>query len=98
VFVGNNEYRPGLPPGRRARLDAGELFVCAATASRRHLLPLAARALRSLETPFVCFRAPEVTVELGKRRVWVAMDGEVRRLPTPLAYRIRPRALRVVAP
>ena len=37
-------------------------------------------------------------VGMGRRRVEVAWDGEVTTMHTPLHYRIRPAALRVLVP
>jgi diacylglycerol kinase family enzyme len=65
------------------------------------LLRLAVRALvRGLrgahEFEAVC--AEEILVGMRRRRVRVAMDGEVRVIETPLRYRLRRGALRVVVP
>ena len=40
----------------------------------------------------------EVSVETQRRRVPVSADGEVMTLTTPLYYRVRPGALRVIVP
>jgi diacylglycerol kinase family enzyme len=42
--------------------------------------------------------ATSLIVESHHARAEVARDGEVGTLDTPLRYRIRPRALRVIAP
>jgi diacylglycerol kinase family enzyme len=47
---------------------------------------------------FDVFCVSEARVETGKRRLLVACDGEVERMQTPLQYRIRPAALRVLVP
>lgn len=96
IFVGNNEY----VGARRARLDGGELFVCAATVGRAGFVGLAARvALGRLRHPRLeCLRVDEATVEIDAPWVWVALDGELRRLRPPLVYRICPGALRVLVP
>jgi diacylglycerol kinase family enzyme len=44
------------------------------------------------------FKAESVSVDLGHHRISVALDGEVAMMRTPLAYKIRPRALRVITP
>jgi diacylglycerol kinase family enzyme len=41
---------------------------------------------------------PDLTVAGSSRRVDIALDGEVTRLPMPLRFRSEPRALAVVAP
>lgn len=40
----------------------------------------------------------DIVVETRARRLLVAHDGERTRLPTPLRFRIRPDALRIIAP
>jgi diacylglycerol kinase family enzyme len=104
LFVGNNEYQiDGIGLGGRTRLDAGRLFVYLAPRVRTRDLPrlLAwaligrAREHRTLES------FPAVDLRVGTtraRRLRVALDGEVMRLNTPLHYRVRPRALRVLVP
>jgi diacylglycerol kinase family enzyme len=47
---------------------------------------------------FDVFRAREVWVEAAVASLPVSLDGEVAQLETPLHYRIRPAALKVVAP
>ena len=65
------------------------------------LLRLAVRAfVRGLRgaREFEAICAEEVLVGMRPRRLRVAMDGEVRVLETPLRYRVRRNALRVVVP
>ncbi|MBI0432400.1 diacylglycerol kinase family protein [Roseomonas sp. KE0001] len=102
VFIGNNDYETSLPrPGRRVALDGGHLCLCVTRhGSRLSLLRLALRAafgrlreerdfeMRAVETAEIHARAPLLRVSL---------DGEVAMLRTPLRYRIRPGALRVLA-
>jgi diacylglycerol kinase family enzyme len=47
---------------------------------------------------FDALTAQSIVVETRRRAMHVATDGEVTTLPTPLEYRIRPRALRVLVP
>jgi diacylglycerol kinase family enzyme len=105
VFVGNNEYEvQGFPPGGRHALDDGVLCVYTARAeSRVHVLWLALRALFGRLEGADGFDARtcagEVEVSTGHARTLrVALDGEVQRMRAPLRYRVRPRALRVLAP
>lgn len=104
LFVGNNRYELDLlHAGRRAALDAGALSVFALAETRRlWLVPHFLRALRERPARRRLFKgrlAREVTVTPdGLRAVEVACDGEVLRLTTPLVYRTRPRALRVLVP
>jgi diacylglycerol kinase family enzyme len=54
------------------------------------------RLRRSEDFDVIC--TSEIVVALRRRRVRVALDGEVRLLKTPLHYRIRQGALRVIVP
>jgi diacylglycerol kinase family enzyme len=40
----------------------------------------------------------ELRVDSRRRRLTLGIDGETATLETPLTFRIRPRALRVIAP
>ena len=103
VFIGNNEYAiDGLNVGGRKRLDSGHL--CLYTAHRTGRLGLLRFALRALlgrlrdEKDFDALCTQEVFIETKRTRVHVATDGEVTVMRTPLYYRIRPGALRVLVP
>jgi diacylglycerol kinase family enzyme len=104
VVVGNNEYAiDGLRVGARTRLDAGMLFVYVSPRTRTRDLPvllakaLAGRASRS--GAFEIIAAPAAAIDTRRARsIPVATDGEVVTLRTPLRYRSRPGALRVVLP
>jgi len=102
LFVGNNHYSLAGPrAGRRTRLDAGQLWVVMTReAEDRRLLRLAVRALAGhLRASDLDMRdTAEFWVETRKRRVKVAWDGEVMVMASPLHYRIRPLALRVMVP
>jgi diacylglycerol kinase family enzyme len=104
VFVGNNEYQvENLQLGARSCLDAGRLSLYVAhRTGRLGLLRLAASALfgRLREAhDFDALCAREIWVETRRpRRIPVATDGEVTVLSTPLHYRIRPGALKVIVP
>jgi YegS/Rv2252/BmrU family lipid kinase len=105
VFVGNNEYEiHSFNIGGRASLQDGILSVYVLHRTGRiGLFLLALRsffsALREAED-FDEFFTDELTIEKrGKRRrVLVALDGEVKIMHMPLRYRILPRALRVIVP
>ena len=103
VFVGNNRYEIDLLRlGRRSHLDCGELSLYLPVSSDRFtMLRLMLRALfghlqqgRDFES--VC--APELTVETRRRRLHVAVDGELLTMRPPLRYRALPGALRVLVP
>jgi diacylglycerol kinase family enzyme len=103
VVVSNNEYK--LKPGNlteRERLDKGELGIYLLRhEGRTGLLRIALHSLvYSLEetTSFENDRAPEVIVMTRRRRLHVALDGEVYRLRSPLRYRSMPASLNVIAP
>jgi diacylglycerol kinase family enzyme len=103
VFIGNNVYdMQGFDIGRRARLDAGMLSVYVShRGGRLALLALAVRALcgrLEQSRDFEAATATELRIESRHKRLLVATDGEVTALELPLRYRIRPRALRVMAP
>jgi diacylglycerol kinase family enzyme len=102
VFIGNNKYQTdGWNIGARARLDDGRLWVymaphegpfgLAVTAVRALFAPLNGEAVDAFETT-ACW------IETQRRRIDVAFDGEVADMETPLRYRSRPGALRVMAP
>ena len=104
VFIGNNEYEmESLDIGARRCLDAGHLslYVTHRT-GRLGLLWLALRALfgrlrQAKDFDALC--AKEIRVETRRpRRLPVATDGEVTLMTTPLHYRVRPGALRVIVP
>jgi diacylglycerol kinase family enzyme len=104
LFVGNNRYeKEGGQIGQRKRLDEGVLSVAlVAGTTRWGMLKVCAAALvgRAKDAG----ELQEYIVERfqvrarGRRRVRVAFDGEVKRMSGPLEYRVRPRALRVIAP
>jgi diacylglycerol kinase family enzyme len=103
VFVGNNEY--AIDGGRidaRPVLDAGRLQLCIAPdADRlrmaRIVLTAVAGRLGSVDG-FEAVTAAELTIATRARRLGVSLDGELATLESPLRYRIRPRALRVIVP
>jgi diacylglycerol kinase family enzyme len=102
LFVGNNVYSLDKGEiGQRASLTEGKLSVYAvARRSRLSLLWFAARALVGRARRDVDF----VTLgECETLKVWsaggsieIALDGEVQRLDSPLEFRVRPGALKVV--
>ena len=103
VFVGNNEYAMDLfNVGLRERLDRGTLSIYIThRTSRLKLIGLALRAvfgrLRD-DKDFLALASDEVKIQTGRKRLRVAFDGEVDVMETPLRYRVRPGALRVIVP
>ncbi len=103
VFIGNGSYElAGLSLGTRQALDAGHLSVhIVVSAGRLALLGLALRALvgRLNEArDFATFTAKHVEIATRRSTIMVATDGEVSRMPTPLAYESIPGALAVLVP
>jgi diacylglycerol kinase family enzyme len=103
IFVGNNEYEmESFNVGARSCLDAGQLSLY--TAQRTGRLGLLRFAIRALfgglrdENDFDAVCTKEVFVETRRSRLRVATDGEVTVMNTPLHYRVRPGALRVLVP
>jgi YegS/Rv2252/BmrU family lipid kinase len=103
LFVGNNDYRIDIAaPGRRESLDDGKLSVFVMRKkTRRGLIAASVRALlnRAREDDMVTIDGVErLRVTSHRSSLAVSLDGEVRRAAPPLDYRIRKKALRVIAP
>lgn len=102
VFVGNNEYETGVAAlGSRKRMDRGTLGVYTVRAtSRVKMFWLVLREVFQRGTPpdFEMYAVNAADIVTNKRRLKVALDGEVVRMQPPLHYRSRPGALRVFAP
>jgi YegS/Rv2252/BmrU family lipid kinase len=103
VFVGNNEYQlEGLGMGARTCLDKGQLQVYVMhDTGIWGLMRLFFSALRRKlnqvqEFDVMCTR--ELWVEARRKRLRVALDGEIAVMELPLHYRTRPAALRVIVP
>ena len=103
VFVGNNEYAmERLNIGVRDCLDKGQLSLYIAHRTGRWgLVRLALRALLGRlreEKDFLALCTKEIRIQTRHKRLRVAFDGEVDVMETPLHYRVRPGALRVIVP
>jgi diacylglycerol kinase family enzyme len=103
VFIGNNVYKmQGLAIGEREQLDGRTLSLYVAQHPTRFgLLRFAIQALLGRladERDFDVVLAPEMEIETRRRRMRVSTDGEVTVMETPLRYRVRPGALKVVVP
>jgi diacylglycerol kinase family enzyme len=104
LFVGNNHYETKLLSlGRRPAIDRASLCLYAPLArNRSHFILLALRSLigrLDQVRDFVHVDEIEaVEVDAGRPSLIVATDGETQVLETPLLYRIRPRALRLLVP
>jgi YegS/Rv2252/BmrU family lipid kinase len=103
LFVGNNDYRVELPAaGKRKSLEDGELCVMVMRKKTRlGFIGAGVRALFNRSRPDDMVRIEKVErLRVSSRRpqLAVSLDGEVVRVPPPLDYKIRKKALRVVAP
>lgn len=102
LFVGNNDYRIDIgAPGKREALDRGELCVLVMRKkTRRGLVAASIRAFlgRSRSDDMVRLeRVERLRVSAPRPQLAVSLDGEVIRAEPPLDYKIRKRALRVIA-
>lgn len=103
LFVGNNGYRLDLgAPGQRESLDDGGLSVYVMRKNtRRGFLAASIRALFNRERNDDMVRLEHVErLRVASHRpvLAVSLDGEVVGEAPPLDYRIRKKALRVIAP
>jgi diacylglycerol kinase family enzyme len=103
LFIGNNQYAMDLLAlGKRDRLDRGELWLC--IVKQRHPLGFlwlglrAAFGLLDQAADLEVLQASAAEIRSRASRLAVALDGEVEILRTPLRYRARPAALRVLSP
>jgi diacylglycerol kinase family enzyme len=104
VLIGNAEYQmSALNLGAPNRLESG--YLCLYLARSRSRLGLIGIGLAGLvrdikQTKSVeDWRLPELKVEVRQKgAIPVAFDGEVSRMKSPLHYRKRLRALRVILP
>ncbi len=103
ILVANNEHRmEGYELGNRDHLDRGLLWVYVMRKlSRWSLFRMAASLVFGRfrrHDDFETFAARSLTVETRRKRLGVALDGDVSVLQTPLRYRSLPGALHVIAP
>ena len=103
VFVGNNEYQiEGRDLGGRRCLNGGVLCLYALhNTGPWGMLEFAVRAVLRQAwriKDFDALQARAILIESRRKRLRVALDGEVADLETPLRYRIRTGALRVIVP
>jgi diacylglycerol kinase family enzyme len=102
VFIGNNRYDLKGPSfGGRDRLDAGELCLCVAKQqSRLGLLWLGAKCVTGVvdRRDLRIQTLDALEVDSRRKRLLVACDGEIELMRTPLKYKTRRAALRVLAP
>ena len=103
LFVGNNRYQVNLfGLGKRDALDEGELCLYAIHARGRAQLIWA--GIRGIfgkldqQRDFVTAYVPELEVDSDRTALTVSADGETVLMETPLRYRIRAKALKLIVP
>jgi len=103
VFVGNNAYEMDLYNiGRRPSLAEGKLSVYFLHRSGHlgvilllwHTVTGRVKQWRDFEEVLT----DSVTIQTRRKRLPIAFDGEISVMPTPLEFRIRPKALKVFVP
>jgi YegS/Rv2252/BmrU family lipid kinase len=103
LFVGNNDYRIDLgAPGERENIEDGRLSVFVMRKkTRAGFIAASIRALfnRARRDDMVQLENVErLGVASRRSTLAVSLDGEVVRTAPPLDYKIRKKALRVIAP
>lgn len=103
LFIGNNDYRTDLgAAGKRESLDDGELCVFVLRKKTRSgLVAATIRALLNRSRGDDMVRIDGVkSLKVGASRqsLTISLDGETLSMDVPLTYRIRPKALKVIAP
>jgi len=103
LFVGNNDYRLDLgAPGRRESIEDGALSVFVMRKkTRRGFIAASIRALFGRERRDDMVKLENVErlkVASHRSMLAVSLDGEVVHAKPPLEYKIRKKALRVIAP
>jgi diacylglycerol kinase family enzyme len=100
VFIGNNTYTLDPTGILRPRINEGVLsLLIIKNASRFSLLKIALLAVigrEQIADEFEMYKVKEVTIKTARRHIYVAHDGEIDTLNTPLTYRIEAKKLRVL--
>ena len=88
--------------GQRERLDEGELCLYAIRAkSRLHLFWAGVRGIfgkLDQQRDFITAYVTEAEIGSDRPTLTLSADGETVRMETPLRYRIRPKALKLIVP
>jgi YegS/Rv2252/BmrU family lipid kinase len=103
LFVGNNDYRIDIgAPGQRESIDDGRLSVFVMRKkTRRSFIAATLRALFNRARPDDMVQIENVErlrVSSHRSSLAVSLDGEVAHAKPPLDYKIRKKALRLIAP
>lgn len=104
LFIGNNRYETSLLSlGQRTALDRGELCLYAMlVGSRAQMIGLALRGIVGTldqQRDFISLDGiTHVEIDSSEAMLNVGLDGEALHLDTPLDYRVRAKALRLLMP
>lgn len=103
VLISNNRYQEDvIVSGRRTDVETGRLCLYASHVHRyRDLIRTAITAWRqglSRTTALEIWETQAVELKFREPVIPVAVDGEMLEMSTPLRLRVRPRALKVLAP
>ena len=103
LFVGNNDYRLDIGgPGQRDSIDDGRLSVFVMRKkTRRGLIAAMIRVLFDRTRPddmVALENVQRLRVSSHRSTLAVSLDGEVVGAKPPLDYKVRAKALRVIAP
>jgi len=101
VFVGNNSYKISKTGfTNRASLNSGLLSIYVVRSdSRKKILQLFFKAMLGVansDQNFSQYHVPALTIHSRRPRISVSLDGEVKRLKTPLKYSLKPQSLNVI--
>lgn len=103
VFIGNNIYEKNpFQNAKRAALDQGVLDVAYLRTKTR--LDFLWAALKGLIGRFEDvehlekLEMTELRIFSRRKRIYIALDGEVKKIDTPLYFRTRPKSLNVIVP
>jgi YegS/Rv2252/BmrU family lipid kinase len=100
IFVGNNEYQPSqIGFSNRTSLQAGVLSLYQLKTSKTLKIIWAfMKALLGRAGPKDNFghqTAQDIRIDFRRSSARVSLDGELKKLKTPLHYQIRPKSLKV---
>jgi len=103
VFIGNNAYEMDLYNiGRRSHLDRGVLSVYLLRGRGRWgVILMVIRTFLGLlrqTKNFEELQTDELTIEMRRKKILVATDGEVSMMDSPLEYKIERGALNAIVP
>ena len=103
VFIGNNFYDISpLNIGKRSEMTNGKLYgygsKCTNILSSLHLAFLAFFNQLKLSSKFAHVSFTDATINSTRKKLPVAIDGEIVKLNTPLHYKMHHKALKVILP